>query len=224
MSVRAVLPGGLIAAMLTAGAILALLIVLGIRGEGPLAIGLGDAGGAARLEGGGSATLGQPGGGPVETAPVVLPGGVAAPSAGTAPGRRRGTAAPRSVTRGRQGAGQRRAQAPSRRAPAITPTAPTNTNTNANANTNTTSGTTRPTATSTPQPAIKVRGRGETPAPVAVKKQRVTSTPAATPSPVELRPVPAPKAPELERHAVPAPTPAPPSDGLRRVPPPSVTP
>lgn len=216
MSVRAILPGGLIAAMLTASAILALLIVLGIRGEGPLAIGLGDAGGAARLDGGGSATLGEPGGGPVETAPVVLPGGgVAAPSAGTAPGRR-GTTARRVVTR--DGAGQRRARTPSRRAPAVTPTAPTNTNTN----TNTTSGTTRPTATSTPQPAVKVRDRGETSRPVAVKKQRVSSTPAATPAPVELRPVPAPTAPDLERHATPAPTPAATADGtIERVPPPS---
>lgn len=213
MSVRAILPGGLIVAMLTAGAILALLIVLGIRGEGPLALGLGDAGGAARLEGGGSATLGNPDGGPLETAPVVLRGGVAATSAGTAPGRR-GTTAPRGVKR--DGAGRPRAQTPSRRSPAVTPNAPTNTNTN------TTSGTTRPTATSTPQPAVKVRDRGDTSAPVAVKKQRVSSTPAVTPTPVELRPVPAPTAPELERHVTPAPTPAATADGtIKRVPPPS---
>ena len=72
MSARAILPGGVIAAMLTAAALLALLVALSIRGEGPFSIGLGDAGGTARLEGGGAATLGEPGGGPVETAPVVL--------------------------------------------------------------------------------------------------------------------------------------------------------
>lgn len=222
MSPRAILPGAVIAAMLTAAALLALLVALGIRGEGPFSIGLGDAGGTARLDGGPATTLGEPGGGPVETAPVVLPsgGGGAAPAAGTASGGSRTTPL-RSAARDPQGADRRRAQAPSQPSPVSTPSAPTT-------NTPTSSGgtTTRPTPISTPNPtAEKVRGRGETPQKVAVKKQRVANSPAATPSPVPMRPVPAPTAPEVVRRSAPTPTPAATGDGvLRRVPPPSATP
>jgi hypothetical protein len=222
MSVRAILPGGLIALALTACAFLALLIALGIRGDGPFSFGLGDADGSARLEGGGSALLDRAvSTTPFEGAPVALPGGVVAAGARTVARR---SSSLRGATNGRQVAGRRNARTPSRRSPVATPTAPTTTNTTAG-------GTTRPTATSTPNPdAVKVRGRGETPPRVDVRKQRVTSrTPAATPTPVPLRPVPPPSTPELERQAAPAPAPADTGVGaddgvLTRVPPPSATP
>jgi hypothetical protein len=223
MSPRAILPGAVIAAMLTAAALLALLVALSIRGEGPFSIGLGDAGGTARLDGGPATTLGELDGGPVETAPVVLSsgGGGAAPAAGTAPGRSRTTPL-RSAARDPQSGDRRRAQAPSQPSPVSTPTAPSTTN-----NTTSSGGTTtRPTPISTPDPtAEKVRGRGETPQKVDVKKQRVTNSPAATPVPVPVRPVPAPTAPEVVRRSAPTPTPAATGDDvLRRVPPPSATP
>src|SRR4051794_3279107 len=61
MRTREILPGAAIAAMLTASALLALLVALGMRGDGPLALGLGGSDGSARLsggEGGGAAATG----------------------------------------------------------------------------------------------------------------------------------------------------------------------
>jgi hypothetical protein len=219
MSLRPVLPGAVIAGLLTLAAVLALLVALGIRGEGPLALDLGDADGAARLDGGGSAALGEPTPGVRESAPVVLPGGgVAAPAAGI-PARRRSTGLTGAAD-GRQNAGSRDgARAPTRRAPVVSPTQPT-----------TTPGTsTRPTATSTPDPnPVKFRGRGESTPKAPIQKQRVTSG-GARPSPVELEPVPAPSAPDLSRTAAPTPAPSSTPAGadapdLTRVPPPSATP
>jgi hypothetical protein len=219
MNARAVLPGGLIAALLTAAAVLALLVALGIRGDGPLAIGLGEAGGSARLQDGRASPVVEPG--VREGTPVVLPGGGdAAPAAGTAPGRR-GAAPLRGTKRGRAGVGQGGTRIPSRRAPVRTPTEPTT-------NITTTSGgtTTRPSAPSTPnRPAVKVRAPREPPKPAAVKKDRVTSAPTPTGTPVAQRPVPAPSAPVLEHRAAPTPTAAPPGGGvLTHVPAPSATP
>jgi hypothetical protein len=216
MSARAIFPGAVIAGLLTAAAVLALLVALGIRGEGPLAIGIGDADGAARLDGGDSAALGRPTPGVRESAPGVLPGGgVAAPAAGT-PARRSSSGLTGS-TDGRQNAGRREtARTPTRRAPVVSPTQPT---------TQPGSGT-RPTATSTPDPnPVKFRGRGESTPKAPIQKQRVT--PGSTKPSVELQPVPAPSAPDLSRTAAPAPSPAStPAAGpdLTRVPPPSATP
>jgi hypothetical protein len=212
MSTRAVLPGALIAAMLTGAALLALLVALGIRGEGPFAFGIGDSDGSARLDGGGAATLAEPTPGVRETTPVVLPGGsVAAPAAG-APARR-GTAV-RGATDGRQQAGRRpAARTPARGVPVVSPTRPT---TNAPAG--------GPVATSTPNPnPVKVRSREPSAPKQVVKKQRVTPGSSATPAPVPTQPVPAPTAPQLNRSAPPAPTPAS-TPVVTRVPAPTVTP
>jgi hypothetical protein len=217
MSARAILPGGLIAGLLTVAAVLALVVALGIRGEGPLALGIGDADGSARLDGGGSATLGRPTPGIRETAPVVLPGGsgVAAPAAGT-PSRRdaglRGSAR-RGQDVGRRGATRRPAAGPAPAAPdrpaASSPT------------------TTRPAPASTPGPApAKARDRGTSAPKPAVTKQRAAPAGSATPVPVPITPVPAPTTPQLDRSGAPAPSPAstPAGPPITRVPPPSATP
>jgi len=218
MSTRAILPGALLAGLLTVAAVLALVVALGIRGEGPLAIGVGDADGAARLEGGGSATLGQPTPGVRETTPVVLPGGGIAASVAGSPARRRASAL-RGAAGDRQVAGRRNARTPAGDRPVASPNAPATITRPAT--------TTRPTATSTPNPnAVKVRGRGPAAPKPLVNKRRVPPGGSATPAPVPTQPVPAPQAPELNRSAPPAPvaTPAPGAPPLTRVPPPSATP
>jgi hypothetical protein len=166
MRAREVLPGAAIAALLTASALLALLVGLGMRGDGPLAIDLGGSDGSVRLRGAEGQDAGGTGAGgrrpaSVTLRPVVAPGGgaVAAPVRRTAPRR--------SITRqalqgasGRERAAVRRPRpalrTPSAPAPAPAATAP------------------QPTATAAPAPvAVKVRGRG-TPAPKkGVAKTRV---------------------------------------------------
>ena len=132
---------------------LALVVALGIRGEGPLALGLGDADGAARLDGGGSATLGEPTPGVRETSPVVLPGGGVAASVAGPSGRRRAGAL-RGAADAHQAPAAATRAAPAGTRPVASPNAPTTTTTRP-------ATTTRPTATSTPNPnAVKVRGRG----------------------------------------------------------------
>jgi hypothetical protein len=220
MSARAILPGALLAGLLTVAAVLALVVALGIRGEGPLAldVGDGDGDGAARLEGGGSATLGEPTPGVRETAPVVLPGGGIAASVAGSPARRRASAL-RGAAGDRQVAGRRNARTPAGNRPVASPNAPVTTTSPVT--------TTRPTATSTPNPnAVKVRGRGPAAPKPLVNKRRVPPGGSATPAPVPTQPVPAPQAPELNRSAPPAPagTPAPGAPPLTRVPPPATTP
>jgi hypothetical protein len=215
MTTRAILPGALIAGLLTAAAVLALVVALGVRGEGPLALGVGEADGAARLDGGGSATLGRPTPGVRETTPVVLPGGgVAAPAAG-APARRRATAL-RGTAGDRQVTGRRITRTPAKGAPVATPKQPTTTTTT----------TTRPTATSTPNPnAVKVRGRAPAASPKPLVNKRRVPAGGAAPAPVPVTPVPAPQAPDLTLSAPPAPTGTPSgAPPLTRVPPPSATP
>ena len=218
MTTRVILPGALIAGLLTAAAVLALFVALGIRGEGPLALGVGDADGAARLDGGASTGLDRPAPGVRETAPVVLPGGGVAASVAGSPARRRASAL-RGAAGDRQVAGRRNARPPAGNRPVASPNTP--------ATTTRPAPTTRPTATSTPNPdAVKVRGRGPAAPKPLVNKRRVPPGGSATPAPVPTQPVPAPQAPELNRSAPPAPagTPAPGAPPLTRVPPPSATP
>jgi hypothetical protein len=209
---RVVLPGAVVAISLTAGALLALALVLAMRGDGPLILGLGDSDGQVRLPAAEtvpplrSATV--PDGAPT----LLLPSGVLVRAVDPSPagGGLRGD------TQVRPGAVRRRATTRTP-APAGTP---------APASTRPTT-TTRPVATPAPNPVVvKERGRGTpAPEPKAPAKRVAPRAPApgvATPDPapsapvptVELRPV-QPSAPVdtgvgaddgvLER--VPAPTP-----------------
>lgn len=208
MRTRAILPGALIAGLVTTAALLALVVALGIRGGGPLALGLGDSDGSARLDDV-AAPAGESGRAPARLGgtPVVLPGGgVAAPAAGVAP--RRAAGAPRVTTQGNRGATRGGLRTPSRQTPAVAP-APT-------AAAPTTATTTPQVATSTPNPvAVKVRGRGKTKPTSSVPKSRVKTgrpaTPVSTPAPGST-PGPAPRsgeAPAVEKQRVAAPTPTP---------------
>jgi hypothetical protein len=202
MRTRELLPGAAIAALLTASALLALLVGLGMRGDGPLALDLGGSDRSAQLRGGegqGAGTTGVGGRRPASlTLPSVASGGSGdAPASATrAAGRRRTTSALQGAAgRGRAGA---RETTPALRTPSATP-APAAT-------------TTRPAATSTPNPvAVKVRGRG-TPAPSKpVAKTRVAPPPSGTAAPRSSAPAPSAPAPpvHVERVAPPAaPTPS----------------
>jgi hypothetical protein len=207
MRTRAVVPGAVLAGALTAAALLALLLGLAIRGDGPLPLGLGDSGGSAQLSvGEGTAPAGNGG---RQAAPIALPlvaprGGVAAPAAGVAASR--GATAPRATTRGERVATRPTLRTPSRRTPSVAPAptaAPPATGT-------TTTTTSRPVATSTPGPvALKVRGRGKKEsAKTTVPKSRVRpgkpAVPVATPG-QEPAPGPGPRegdAPPVEKHRV----------------------
>jgi hypothetical protein len=179
---RVVLPGAVVAISLTAGALLALALVLAMRGDGPLILGLGDSDGQVRLPEGEtvpplrSATL--PDGAPT----LLLPSGVLVPAVDPSPG----GGGLRGDTQVRPGAVRRRG---------TTRTTPTPAGTPAPASTRPTT-TTRPVATPAPNPvAVKERGRG-TPAPQPVKvptKRVAPRTPApgvATPDPAPSAPVP----------------------------------
>jgi hypothetical protein len=61
MRTRELLPGASIAALLTASALLALLVGLGMRGDGPLALDLGGSDGSAQLRGGRIRARARPG-------------------------------------------------------------------------------------------------------------------------------------------------------------------
>ena len=80
MRTRELLPGAVIAALLTASALLALLVGLGMRGGGPLALDLGGSDGSALLRGGEGQDVGATGAGgrnPVSLAlPTAAPRGV----------------------------------------------------------------------------------------------------------------------------------------------------
>ena len=226
MRVRAVLPGALIALALTAAAAFALVIALGVRGEGPLSLLLGGSEGTARLQDREQVVpVGGAGGRPI-SAPLLLPGGgFAAPAAQAAPGPRsasglRGTTRVRRQASGRNQAGTRITPAPAA-TPAAQPAPSTPT-------------ATRPAATGTPAPAVKVRGRGkgQDQPTTSVPKSRVNTGPPApptsTPAPsgdtgpragapvVEMRPVQPTPTPgtgvgqdDGVLHRVPAPPPAP---------------
>jgi hypothetical protein len=180
MRYRAELPGVVLALVLTGVALLAFVLALGIRGEGPFTLGLGDADGAARLPGGEITALG-PSGGSLHTS-TRAPAGSGAAARGTGASGTGADAAPRrtAALRGAtEGASRGGVRTQARRTPAVTP-APT-----ASAPTTITT-TTQPVATSTPNPvAIKVRGRGkarEAPR-VNVPKQRVNSRPGTVANP-----------------------------------------
>jgi hypothetical protein len=223
---RVILPGALIALALTAGATFALVLALGVRGEGPLSLLLGGSEGTARLQDREQLVpVGNPGG-RAAAAPLLLPGGgVAVTAAQAAPGPRSASGL-RGSARVRRGA-TRQTQTPARRTlpPAATPAAqPAPTTPTA----------TRPTATSAPAPAVKVRGRGKAhdEPRTSVPKSRVSTgapaPPTSTPAPsgdtgpradapvVEKRPVHPTPTPDTGvgqddgvLHRVPAPPPAP---------------
>src|SRR4051812_31165546 len=93
MRTRELLPGATIAALLTASALLALLVGLGMRGNGPLALPLGGWDGAAELRGEGAQAPGATGVGARRPASLTLPsvasrGGVAASAPGSVARRR----------------------------------------------------------------------------------------------------------------------------------------
>jgi hypothetical protein len=200
MRSRELLPGAVIASLLTASALLALLVGLGIRGDGPLALGLGGSDGSAQLRGGEGQGAGATDVGGRRPASLTLPrvtagGGVAASAPGSATRRRTKPALQGAA--GPEHAGTRRqAPTPALRTPGAAP-APAKSIT---------------TPTSTPNPvAVKVRGRG-TPAPRdSVTKTRVNSAPSGTAAPRSATPAPSAPAPavHVERVAPPAPTAAP---------------
>ena len=98
MRTRELLPGATIAALLTASALLALLVGLGMRGNGPLALDLGGSDGSAQLRGGEGQGAGAGGVGGRRPASLTLPS-VAADGDGAA-------SAPRSAARRRSAARQ----------------------------------------------------------------------------------------------------------------------
>jgi len=120
---RAALPGVLLALPLTAGALFALVLAIGIRGDGPLSLLIGGADGAARLQDREAvAPLGDtssgPVFGPVEASSAGTPATGGVPTARRSPARRGG---PRAGVPGRRSP----TQAPSRPAPVRpAPTAP----------------------------------------------------------------------------------------------------
>lgn len=202
MRTRELLPGAVIAALLSASALLALLVGLGMRGDGPLALDLGGSDGSAQLRGGDGQGAGATDVGGRRPAPLTLPAAksrddVAASAPGSAVRRRTSSALQGAA--GRERATRRQVMTPALRTPSATP-APTKT-------------TTTPAATSTPNPvAVKVRGRG-TPAPKqAVTKTRVNPAPSAAPAPRSATPAPSAPAPavQVERVPPPAATPKPP--------------
>src|SRR4051812_30683658 len=149
MRTRELLPGATIAALLTASALLALLVGLGMRGNGPLALDLGGSDGLAQLRGGeGAGATGVGSRRPTSlTLPSVASGDRVAASARGSAARRR-TAALQGAAGRERAAARRQATTPALRTPSATTPAPAAT-------------TTRPAATSTPNPvAVKVRGRG----------------------------------------------------------------
>jgi hypothetical protein len=195
---RAVLPGALLAMLVAGAALLALLLALGIRGEGPLTLLLGGADGAARLQDreavAPAAVSGVPGVqlGPATPSADALTVPLPATAGAAVPAAQRRSAALRGETRTRVPARRSPARAPSRSTPArpapvartspVTATAP------------------RP-ATAAPAPAVKVRGRGKTTPTSSVPKVRIRSSrpaaPAATPAPAPAgTPVGAPRAAE----------------------------
>jgi hypothetical protein len=203
MRTRELLPGATIAALLTASALLALLVGLGMRGNGPLALDLGGSDGSAQLRGGEGQGAGATAVGGRRPASLTLPSvvsdsDVAASVPGSA-GRRR-TAALQGAAGRERAAARRQATTPALRTPAA-PTAPTKP-------------ATRPAATSTPNPvAVKVRGRGAPAPKQTVSKTRVPTSPSGTAAPRSSTPAPSAPAPAVpvERVTAPAtPTPTPP--------------
>src|SRR3954453_7480220 len=96
MRAREVFPGALIATLLTASALLALLVGLGMRGNGPLALGLGGSDGSAQLSDGEGQDVAAPVSGrsaPAVRFPSVLASGGVAASGARSATRRRTTAA-----------------------------------------------------------------------------------------------------------------------------------
>ena len=126
MRARAIFPGAMLAGALTAAALLALVLTLAIRGDGPFPLGLGDSGGSAQLSvGERAAPAGHDGrqAAPIDAAARGAPRGVAAPAPGVA---RLGgvAAAPRATTRGERVAIRPTLRTPARRTPSVAP-APT---------------------------------------------------------------------------------------------------
>ena len=203
MRTRELLPGATIAALLTASALLALLVGLGMRGNGPLALDLGGSDGSAQLRGGEDQDVDATGVGGRKSALLTLPT-VASDSdavAASAPGSaaRRRTAALQGAAGRERAAARRQATTPALRTPSATP-APAKS-------------TTRPAATSTPNPvAVKVRGRGAPAPKQTVSKTRVPTLPGTTAAPRSSTPAPSAPAPAVPvvRVAPPAPTPNPP--------------
>ena len=170
---RAALPGVMLALLLTAGALFALVLAIGIRGDGPLSLLIGGADGAARLQdreavaplgGTSSGPVFGPADGSAGGAPAVLPATGGVPTARRSPARR---GDPRAGVPGRRSP----VQAPSRPAP-VTPAPPAPTNTSP-----------KPAPTAAPAPAVKVRGRGTPPAAPTVPKQRTQPAATAAPAP-----------------------------------------
>ena len=181
MTPRVVLPGAVVAISLTAAALLALLLVLALRGDGPLIFGLGDSDGQVRLPEGETVpplpSAALPDGAPT----LLLPSGVLVPAVDPSPegGGLRGD------TQVRPGTVRRRATTPTTPTPAGTPAPAGSTPTT----------TTRPVATPAPDPvAVKERGRGTpAPEPTAPAKRVAPRAPApgvATPESAPSAPVP----------------------------------
>ena len=108
MRTRELLPGATIAALLTASALLALLVGLGIRGDGPLAIDLGGSAGRRSCAGARIRARALPAWAARRPASLTLPsvtsgGGVAASSSGSAARRRRTAALQGAAGRERAG-------------------------------------------------------------------------------------------------------------------------
>src|SRR5512132_3151662 len=119
------LPGAVIATLVTASALLALLVGLGIRGDGPLALDLGGSGGSAQLRGGDDQGAGATGVGGRRPASLTLPtvlsgGGVAASAPGSAA--RRTTSGLLGAAGRERAAARRQATTPMLRTPSATPT------------------------------------------------------------------------------------------------------
>jgi len=199
MRTRELLPGAVIAALLTASALLALLVGLGMRGGGPLALDLGGSDGSAQLREGEGQDAAATGVGGRKSASLTLPSvaarrGVAASTA-PRPAARRHTATLQGAAGRERAAARRQPTKPTLRTPAAPP-APA-------------LPATRPAATSTPNPvAVKVRGRGA-PAPKhTVSKTRVPTPPSAGAAPRSSTPAPSAPAPAVPvvRVAPPAPT------------------
>jgi hypothetical protein len=203
LSGRTLLPGVLLAVLVTCAALFALAVVIVVAPDGPVRLWLDGGGSATNLRPGGNAD----GAGAFPTGPVsLLPGGasttlgsgitLASPVARTD---RPGAVQLRSNTREQRRAAARTpaASRPNRTAPAATPLSPGS----------------GPAASSTPAPVataapgstvVKSRGRPTSPTESEVPKQRVAASPAPSSEPRS-----ASSAPEGGSAPAPAPAPAP---------------
>jgi hypothetical protein len=202
-----VLPGAVLALLVTCAALVALAIAIDVGGGGPVHRLLGGTDrdvisllpphdGAAGGHAGAAHRAGLPGpvaltlsGAPVRLTPVTLGRRTAA-----AGGARR-TAGLRGNARVRRRAGAPRAVSPSPAPVAVSTPAPATTSAPVTS-------TARPVATATPAPFVKTRGRGKAKEKANVPKTRVKARKPGKPAPA---PAPAPAGPPPRRPAAPAP-------------------